>query len=64
MAQISIEPLEVEKEFDGLKYILTKIDYSKEDAEQDKAYHEGRARDSRIVEDGAFWLVYTKVGLK
>ena len=62
MSEIKVELAPAEREFDGQKYILTKINYTKQSAEEDEAYHKERGRETRIVEDGIFWLVYTKVG--
>ncbi len=62
MAEISVRPVQARRDFDGQKYVLTKIDYSKEAAEDDQAYHRERGRETRILEEDGFWLVYTKVG--
>lgn len=63
VAEISIQRVPAEREFDGKRYVLTKIDYTKEDAEADQKYHSERGREVRVVEEGIFWLVYTKIGL-
>lgn len=62
MAEISVEISQAKKEFDGQQYVLTKINYTKEDAEADQAYHKERGREARILEEDGFWLLYTKVG--
>ncbi|MFC1918726.1 hypothetical protein ACFLWW_01960 [Chloroflexota bacterium] len=62
MAEISIQPAQAKKEFDGQKYILTKINYTKEAAEEDEAYYKQRGSITKIVEEGGFWLLYTKIG--
>ena len=59
---ISIEPLKAKREFDGQKYILTKISYTEEDAKTDQAYHKERGRETRILEEAGYWLLYTKIG--
>ena len=62
MAEISIQPAQPKREFDGQDYVLTKINYTKEAAEEDQAYHKERGRETRILEEDGYWLVYTKVG--
>ena len=62
MAEISIQLARAKREFDGQQYILTKIDYTKESAEEDAAYHKERGRTPKILEEDGFWLVYTKIG--
>ena len=62
VAEISVELSQAKKEFDGQQYILTKIDFTKEAAEEDQAYHKERGREARILEEDGFWLVYTKIG--
>lgn len=62
MAEIKLEPAPAQREFDGQNYVLTKIDYTKEAAQEDESYHKGQGRETRVVEDGIFWLVYTKIG--
>ena len=62
VAKISVEISQAKKEFDGQQYILTKINYTKEAAEEDQAYHKERGREARILEEDGFWLLYTKVG--
>lgn len=62
MAKISVEISQAKKEFDGQEYILTKIDFTKEAAEEDQAYHKERGREARILEEDGFWLLYTKIG--
>ena len=36
MANISVQPVKAKREFDGKDFVLTKINYSEEDAVQDK----------------------------
>mgnify|MGYP001063069490 CR=1 FL=1 len=62
MAQISIQPARAKREFNGQQYTLTKIDFSKEDAKEDEAYHKERGRKTRVVEEDGYWLIYTKIG--
>lgn len=62
MAEISVQLAQAKREFDGQEFILTKIDYTKEAAEEDQAYHKERGREARILEEDGFWLLYTKVG--
>ena len=62
MAEIKVELAPAKREFDGQDYVITKINYTKEAAEEDQAYHKGRGRETRILEEDGFWLVYTKVG--
>ena len=61
--KIAIKPPQIKRKLDDADYILTKIDYSKADAEAEKAYHEKLGRVVQIVEEGGFWLVYTKIGV-
>ena len=63
MAKTSIETLRARKELDGEKYVLTKIDFSEEDAKGDAAYYTERGKKTKIEKSGINWLVYTKVGL-
>ena len=60
MGNISI-PV-VKREFDGQDYVLTKINYTKEDAEEDQAYYRERGNKISIIEEDGFWLLYTKIG--
>ena len=60
--QISLEPLKAIREFDGQEYVLTKINYTEEAAKEDGAYHKERGRETRILEEDGYWLVYTKIG--
>ena len=62
MAEISVEISQAKKEFDGQQYVLTKINYTKEDAEEDQAYHKELGRETRIIEEDGYWLLYTKIG--
>ena len=62
VAEISIEPVKAKRKFDGKEYVLTKINYTEEDAKEDEAWHKERGTEVRIVEDGIFWLLYTKIG--
>ncbi len=62
MAQIKAETTKAKREFDGQEYILTKINYSEEDTKADEAWQKERGTQSRIVQDGIFWLLYTKSG--
>lgn len=63
MAGISVEPVKVKRKFDSKEYILTKINYSQKDAKEDAAWQKKRGSEAKIVEDGIFWLVYTKIGV-
>ncbi len=60
MVERSMRPARPRRDFDGHEYILTKINYTRKDAEDDKAYHQAKGRDTRIIEEDGFWLVYTK----
>ena len=62
MAEIKVELAKATKEFDGKQFVLTKIDYTKEATEEDQAYHKKLGRESRIVEEDGYWLLYTKIG--
>ena len=62
MAEISIQLAPAKRELDSQEYILTKINYTKEDTEADQAYHKKRGRQTRILEEDGFWLLYTKIG--
>jgi hypothetical protein len=62
VAKISVQPPKVKRKFDGLEYVLTKINYTRKDAADDQAYHQARGRETRILEEDGFWLLYTKVG--
>ena len=62
MAEKSVELSQVKKEFDGQQYVLTKINFTKEAAEADQAYHKERGREAKILEEDGFWLLYTKIG--
>ena len=60
--EIKVQLSQIKKEFDGQEYILTKINYTKEATEEDQAYHKKLGRESRIVEEDGYWLLYTKIG--
>lgn len=62
VAEIKIELPRAKREFDGQQYILTKINYTKEDAKEDQAYYEGQGRVVKNLEEDGFWLLYTKIG--
>ncbi len=62
MAEIPVEPSQAKMDFDGQQYILTKINFTKEAAEEDQAYQKERGREARILEEDGFWLLYTKIG--
>ena len=62
MAQITVQPVKARREFNGEKYVLTKIDYTKEDAEADEAYYQKQGRVTRLIEEDGYWLLYTKLG--
>ena len=62
MAEIKVELAPAKREFDGQDYVLTKINYDKEAADEDEAYHRKRGREVRTVQEGIFWLLYTKIG--
>ena len=59
---VSVDAPKAKLEFDGKEYILTKIDFSEEDAKADQDYHKGRGKETRILQDGDFWLLYSKIG--
>jgi len=54
--------MRVKRDFDGQEYVLTKINYTKEAAEEDQAYYRERGNKISILEEDGFWLLYTKVG--
>jgi len=62
MGNISIPVMRAKRDFDGQEYVLTKINYTKEDAEEDLAYYRERGNKINILEEDGFWLLYTKVG--
>jgi len=62
VAEISIQLAQAKREFDGQEYILTKINYTKEEAEEDEAYYKKQGRVTRTLEEDGFWLLYTKIG--
>jgi hypothetical protein len=62
MGIISIPVMRAKRDFDGQEYILTKINHTKEAAEEDQAYYRERGNKTRILEEDGFWLIYTKVG--
>ncbi len=62
MAEITIEPLKAKRKFNGQEYILTKVNYTEEDAKADEVYHKERGRKTRILEEAGYWLLYTKIG--
>lgn len=59
---ISVDAPKAKIKFNGTEYILTKIDFSEEDAKADQEYHKGRGKETRILQDGNFWLLYSKIG--
>ncbi len=59
---LSVDLPKAKIKFDGKDYILTKIDFSEEDAKADQAYHKGRGKETRILQDGDYWLLYSKIG--
>lgn len=63
MAGIKLELPRAKREFDGKAYILTKINYTEEAAREDQVYHEKRGRETRLLEEDGYWLLYTKVGI-
>ena len=62
MADISVQLAQAKREFDGQEYTLTKINYTKEAAEEDEAYYKERGSETKILEEDGFWLLYTKIG--
>jgi len=62
VAEISVQPAKAQVEFDGETYVLTKINYDQEAADEDEAYHKKRGRKVKTVQEGIFWLLYTKMG--
>ena len=62
MAEISVQRSEAQREFNGQVYILTKINFDKEAADEDEAYHRERGREVKTVQEGIFWILYTKIG--
>jgi hypothetical protein len=62
VADISVQPAKAQRKFNGQIYVLTKINFDKEAADEDEAYHKKRGRKVKTVQDGIFWLLYTKLG--
>jgi len=62
VAEIKVELAPAKRKFDGQDYILTKINYTEEAAKEDEAYHKERGRETRLLEEGRYWLLYTKIG--
>ena len=62
MADISVQLAQAKRAFDGQEYTLTKINYTKEAAEEDEAYYKERGSETNILEEDGFWLLYTKIG--
>ncbi len=62
VAKITTQRVKAKREFDGQEYILTKINYTEEDAKSDEAWHKERGTETRILEEAGYWLVYTKIG--
>ena len=62
MAETTLAPAQQKREFDGQQYILTTINYTEEAAKGDEAYYKEQGKKSKIIEEGIFWLVYTKIG--
>ena len=62
MAELSVQRAAAQREFDGQVYILTKINFDKEAADEDEAYHRERGREVKTVQEGIFWILYTKIG--
>ena len=63
VAESTVHPLRAKREFDGQQYILTKIDYTREDAEKDGGYYQERGWLVRDIEEDGYWLLYTKIGV-
>ena len=62
MAEISIQLAPAKRELDSQEYILTKINYTEEDAKEDEAYHKELGRETRTLEEAGYWLLYTRIG--
>ena len=62
MGNISVPVTQTKRQFDGQEYVLTKINYTKEAAEDDQSYYQKRGNKPKIIEEDGFWLLYTKVG--
>ena len=62
MAKIKVELSPAKRMFDGDEYILTKINYTEEAAKEDQVYYNERGKKANILEEGGYWLLYTKVG--
>lgn len=61
-AMIEITPLNVTREFNGAAYKLNSVQYDEEAAKIQAAWLKERGSKTRIVKDGRYWLVYSKVG--
>ncbi len=62
MAEATVELAPAKKKFNGQDYILTKINFTEEDAHEDEAYHKKRGRKVKTVEEPGYWFLYTKIG--
>ena len=62
MGNISVPVTPAKRELDGQEYVLTKINYTKEAAQDDQAYYQKRGNKTKLLEEDGFWLLYTKVG--
>ena len=62
MAEIKLELSRAKRKFDGQDYILTKINFTEDAAKEDVAYHKERGRETRLLEEDGYWLLYTKIG--
>ena len=62
MADITLHPAKATREFNGKKFVLTKINFKKEDVDADEEYHKKRGREVITLEEDGFYLLYTKIG--
>ncbi|MDD5037898.1 MAG: hypothetical protein PHN78_01055 [Dehalococcoidales bacterium] len=60
---IFVELPKVKRQFDNKEFVLTKISYNEEDAKADQAYYQKAGKEAKVMEDGRYWLVYTKIGV-
>ena len=62
MPEKRIQPPKTNREFNGKTYVLTKIDYHKQDIEDDIEWFKGRGIETQMLEEDGFWLLYTLQG--
>lgn len=63
MAEKKVVLSPAKRKFDGDDYILTKINYTEDAANEDDEYYKQRGRKTRVLEEDGYWLLYTKIGI-